>query len=99
MWRKKTASERKADTIARMATLEGLFKAVANLHDHFMMCEGSWGSVGVQEYERMVEAFHYAKCAQSRVKESYVGDHRSEGEGGAVEDWSDTSSYRHYEEN
>ena len=82
-----------------MATLEGLFKAVDNLHDHFMMCEGSWGSVGVQEYERMVGAFHYAKCAQSRVKESYVGDHRSEGEGGAVEDWSDTSSYRHYEEN
>ena len=70
MWRKKTASERKADTIDRMATLEGLFKAVDNLHDHFMMCEGSWGSVGVQEYERMVEAFHYAKCAQSRVKES-----------------------------
>ena len=99
MWRKKTASERKADTIDRMATLEGLFKAVDNLHDHFKMCEGSWGSVGVQEYERMVEAFHYAKCAQSRVKESYVGDHRSEGEGGAVEDWSDTSSYRHYEEN
>ena len=99
MWRKKTASERKADTIDRMATLEDLFKAVDNLHDHFMMCEGSWGSVGVQEYERMVGAFHYAKCAQSRVKESYVGDHRSEGEGGAVEDWSDTSSYRHYEEN
>ena len=99
MWRKKTASERKADTIDRMATLEGLFKAVDNLHDHFMMCEGSWGSDGVQEYERMVGAVHYAKCAQSRVKESYVGDHRSEGEGGAVEDWSDTSSYRHYEEN
>ena len=70
MWRKKTAAERKADTIDRMATLEGLFKAVDNLHDHFMMCEGSWGSVGVQEYERMVGAFHYAKCAQSRVKES-----------------------------
>ena len=47
----------------------------------------------------MVEQYHRAKCAQGRVKESYVGDHRSEGEGGAVEDWSDTSSYRHYEEN
>ena len=50
MWRKKTASERKADTVDRMATLEGLLTAVENLYDHFMMCEGSWGSVGVQEY-------------------------------------------------
>ena len=98
MWRKKTASERKADTIDRMATLEGLLKSVENLHDHFMMCEGSWGVIGVQEYERMLDQFHRAKCAQGRVKESYVGDHRSEGEGGAVEDWSDTSSNRHYEE-
>ena len=98
MWRKKTAAERKMDTVARMDTLEGLLKAVDNLHDHYMMCEGSWGSVGVQEYERMVEAFHYARCAQGRVKESYVGDHRDEGEGGAVEDWSNTSSHRHYEE-
>ena len=97
MWRKKTAAERKMDTIARMATLEGLLKAVENLYDHCMMCEGSWGSVGVREYERMVEAFQCARCAQGRVKESYVGDHR-EGEGGAVEDWSDTSSHRHYEE-
>ena len=99
MWRKKTASERKADTIDRMATLEGLLKGVENLYEHYMMCEGSWGSIGVQEYERMVEAFQYAKCSQGRVKESYVGDHRDEGEGGAVEDWSDTSSSRHYEEN
>ena len=99
MWRKKTVAERKADTIDRMATLEGLLKGVENLYDHFMMCEGSWGVIGVQEYERMLDQFHRAKCAQGRVKESYVGDHRSEGEGGAVEDWSDTSSYRHYEEN
>ena len=98
MWRKKTAAERKADTIDRMATLEGLLKAVENLHDHYMMCEGSWGHIGIREYETMVEEFHRAKCAQGRVKESYVGDHRSEGEGGAVEDWSNTSSHRHYEE-
>ena len=84
------------DTVARMDTLEGLLKAVDNLYDHCMMCEGSWGSVGVREYERMVEAFQYARCAQDRVKESYVGDHRDEG--GAVEDWSNTSSHRHYEE-
>jgi len=99
MWRKKTVAERKMDTVARMATLEGLLKAVENLYDHYMMCEGSWGHVGIREYESMVEAFHNAKCSQNRVKESYVGDHRSEGEGGAVEDWSDTSSHRHYEEN
>ena len=49
MWRKKTAAERKADTIDRMATLEGLLKGVENLYDHFMMCEGSWGVIGVQE--------------------------------------------------
>ena len=85
------------DTVARMATLEGLLKAVENLYDHYMMCEGSWGHVGIREYESMVEAFQYAKCAQGRVKESYVGDHRDEG--GAVEDWSNTSSHRHYEEN
>jgi len=84
------------DTVARMDTLEGLLKAVDNLYDHCMMCEGSWGSIGVREYERMVEAFQYARCAQDRVKESYVGDHRDEG--GAVEDWSNTSSHRHYEE-
>ncbi len=99
MWRKKTVAERKMDTVARMDTLEGLLKAVENLYEHLMMCEGSWGVIGVQEYERMLDQFHRAKCAQGRVKESYVGDHRSEGEGGAVEDWSDTSSYRHYEEN
>ena len=98
MWRKKTASERKADTIDRMATLEGLLKAVENLHDHYMMCEGAWGHVCIREYENMVEALHNAKCSQGRVKESYVGNHRDEGEGGAVEDWSDTSSSRHYEE-
>ena len=97
MWRKKTAAERKADTIDRMATLEGLLKAVENLNDHLMMCEGTWGHIGIQEYERMTEMYHRAKCAQGRVKESYVGDH--EPEGGAVEDWSDTSSHRHYEEN
>ena len=37
MWRKKTASERKMDTVDRMVTLEGLLKAVDNLHDHLMM--------------------------------------------------------------
>ena len=98
MWRKKTASERKMDTVARMATLEGLLKAVENLYEHYMMCEGSWGHIGILEYERRGEQYHRAKCAQGRVKESYVGDHRSEGEGGSVEDWSDTSSSRHYEE-
>ena len=96
MWRKKTAAARKADTIDRMATLEGLLKGVENLYEHLMMCEGSWGHVGIREYENMVEAFHNAKCSQNRVKESYVGDHRDEG--GAVEDWSNTSSHRHYEE-
>ena len=98
MWRKKTAAERKADTIDRMATLEGLLKGVENLYEHLMMCEGSWGVIGIQEYERMLEEFHRAKCAQGRVKESYVGAHREVGEGGAVGDWSDTSSDRHYEE-
>ena len=48
--------------------------------------------------ELIQHPFHREKCAQGRVKESYVGDHRSEGEGGAVEDWSDASSHRHYEE-
>ena len=96
MWRKKTAAERKMDTVARMATLEGLLAAVDNLNDHLMMCEGTWGHIGIQEYERMTEMYHRAKCAQGRVKESYVGNH--EPEGGAVEDWSNTSSYRHYEE-
>ena len=99
MWRKKTVAERKADTIDRMATLEGLLKGVENLYEHLMMCEGSWGVIGIQEYERMTEMYHRAKCAQGRVKESYVGNHRDEGEGGAVGDWSDTSSDRHYEEN
>ena len=98
MWRKKTVAERKMDTVARMATLEGLLKGVENLYEHLMMCEGSWGVIGIQEYERMLDQFHRAKCAQGRVKESYVGDHRDVGEGGAVEDWSDTSSHRHYEE-
>ena len=51
MWRKKTASERKMDTVDRMVTLEGLLKAVDNLHDHLMMCEGSWGHIGIQEYD------------------------------------------------
>ena len=98
MWRKKTVAERKMDTVARMATLEGLLKGVENLYEHLMMCEGSWGVIGIQEYERMLDQYHRAKCAQGRLKESYVGDHRDVGEGGAVEDWSDTSSHRHYEE-